>query len=239
MKHLRYILLATALASGAAVGQQGTGTPETAFTLANPHLASPAHAAAVQALHDFTAGLRPGQALPPGFPLAVHDDGQLRQAHIGWGFAVYDVEPASLRAAHGLASGAQPIGQWRYAIVLRGKPVGLLTLERTARGWEPVSFGGAGLGREIDALVARYGNQAGTRLRYVRVPQATADFIEVRQGTGAARYAPLRAARESLRASVPAAASVSPVTGMPGLLDEAELVPGLRQLVARSTALMH
>lgn len=238
MKHLRYILLATALGSAAAFAQPGASAPP-GFAMPGMQAAGPAQAAAVRALRDFAAGLRQGEPLPPGFPLAVNDGAQLARATIGWGFAVNDVEPADLKAGHGLAASAQPIGQWRYAIMLHGSPVGLLTLEHTAGGWEPVSFGGAGLGREIDALVARYGHAPGTRLRYVRVPQATADFIEVSQGTGPARYAPLRAARESLRANMPASAAGSSSSGATALLDEAQLVPGLRQIVARTTAQLH
>lgn len=238
MKHLRYILLATALGSAATLAQPGASAPPS-FVVPGTQASGPAHAAAVQALHDFTAGLRQGQSLPPGFPLAVSDAAQLGQASIGWGFAVNDVEPADLQAGHSLAASAQPIGQWRYAIMLHGSPVGLLTLQHTAGGWEPVSFGGVGLGQEINAVVARYGHAPATRLRYVRVPQATADFIEVSQGTGPARYAPLRAARESLRASVPALAAGSSSSGASALLDEAQFAPGLRQIVARTTAQLH
>lgn len=226
MKHLRYTLLAVALAGGPALAQHAT-TAQSGFVPASAPSTAPAHAAAVQALTAFAEDFSHRPGLPPGFPLAVTTAADLAQARIGWGLAVYDVEPASLQSGVGLEAGARPIGQWRYEVLLRGRPVGLLTLADTGQGWQAVSFGGAGLGTELDALVTRYGAQAGTRLRYVRVPQATADFIEVKQGAAAARYAPLHAARSSLHLATP------------DLRDDTALMPALRDAVARNVAVMH
>lgn len=230
MKLLRYTLLVAALAGGPAFAQQGTVVRTPAFALAGQAVITPAHAAAERALRTFLGSFHDGQALPPGFPLALHRLADLKQVKLGWGFAVNDVQPSSVRAHLGLEAGAQPIGQWRYAIMLRDQPVGLLTMEYTPGGWQLASIGGASLSADINALVTRYGAAPGARLRYVRVPQATADFIEVKQGVAPVRYAPLHAARASLHLT--AAASEN-------LLDPADLEPRLREAVARNVAVMH
>jgi len=230
MKHLRYILLATVLASGSVYAQSSMVGAGPGFVMPGQAAAAPAQAAAAQALRNFIATVDVGQALPPGFPLDVAAPAALKQARIGWGFAVHDVQPDSLRAGTPLARAAQETGQWRYAVMVLGKPVGLLTMEYTGKEWRLVSIGGAGMSRDVQALVARYGNQRNVRLRYLRVPQATADFIEVSQGAAPARYAPLSAARESLGLRMRPDA---------GLLDAAELMPGLRQAATRNLNVMY
>lgn len=227
MKYLRYGLLVACMVSGVLFAQQTP--PERDFATPAGHAPSPVRAAAERALQQWTARFGE-QAAAPGFPLQVHKPGELGKLRLGWGFQVYDVQPASLAGGASLEDDAQPTGIWRYAILVQGRTVGLLTMARTAQGWQAVSIGGAGLGQDIAAAVAAFGAQPGTRLRYVRVPQATADFIEVKRGHAAARFAPLHAARASLHLAAPAASR---------LLEERDLRPGLRQAVARNTALMH
>ncbi len=245
MKSFRCILVAATLASGSVFAQSAAPAGASGFALAGHAARAPAHAAAVRALRAFAEQVdhgpalargtaramsrlaRGGQAAPPGFPLAVRDVAALKQATIGWGFAVNDVRPANLLDGANLEAGAQPIGQWRYAIMVHGKPVGLVTMAETDDGWQAVSFGGAGLSADIDGLVQRYGGQPGLRMRYVRVPQASADFIEIKHDAAPARYVPLQAARASLHLEV----SSRPVG--------AELVPGLREAVRQNMAITH
>ena len=229
MKYSRHFFLVSALASGSVVAQQGMVGTRPGFTFIGQATAAPAQAAAARALQQFVSSVDVGQALPAGFPLAISSASELTQARIGWGFAVNDVQPDQLRGNVNLERAAQATGQWRYAVLVRGKPVGLLTMQNDGNGWQMVSLGGIALSRDIHTMLSRYGNQENVSLRYVRVPQATADFIEVKQANLPARYAPLQAARSTLRMTAPGA----------GLLGAAELLPGLRTAAARNLDMTH
>jgi len=226
MKNMHYMVLAAALACGTAFAQAPAAAGGADFVMASAQSSAPARVAAMRGLHRFAARFA-GDAgqLPKGFPLDVRDVGQLRHAQIGWGFQVYDVSRAALMSGADMEADAQPTGIWRYEVVLHGRPIGLLTMARTAGGWSMVSLGGASLVGDIQDVVGAYGGHAATRFRYVRVPQATADFIQVKQGAAAAQYAPLQAARGTLRMQAQAA-------GGSGLLDGNELQSRLRAVLA-------
>lgn len=230
MKNMRYILLAAVLAGGTAFAQAPAGAGGADFVMASTQSSSPARVAAMRGLHRFAARFA-GDAgqLPKGFPLDVRDVGQLRHAQLGWGFQVYDVSRAALMSGADMEADAQPTGIWRYEVVLHGRPIGLLTMARTDAGWSMVSLGGAKLVGDIQDVVGAYGNQAATRFRYVRVPQATADFIQVKHGAAAAQYAPLQAARSALRMQAQAASGSN-------LLEGSELQSQLRKVLARDTS---
>lgn len=245
MKSIRWIPLVAAMACTSVFAQAATPAATRAFALPDHVDTTPAHAAAVQALEQFsarvqpsaTSGLRQGRSLArmaprdaaamPGFPLAVDDVRALRDARIGWGFAVNDALPADLDAGTPLDAAARPTGQWRYAIMLHGKPVGLVTVVDTGDGWQAVSFGGAGLSAHIDQLVRKHADDPQAQLRYVRVPQASADFIEVRHPGAQAGYVPLQAARSSLHMD-----TATPRSG-------AQLLPTLREAARRNRAVSH
>jgi hypothetical protein len=230
MKHLHYLALAAALAAAPAFAQRPATVGESDFVAATAQPASPLRTAAMRDLHRFAARFAAdaGQ-LPKGFPLDVRDVGQLRHARLGWGFQVYDVSRAALMSGADMEADAQPTGIWRYEVLLHGRPIGLLTMARSHAGWSMVSLGGAHLVNDIQDVVGAYGSQAGTRFRYVRVPQATADFIQVKHGAAAARYAPLQAARGALRLQAQAA-------GGAGLLQADALQSRLRQALARDAS---
>jgi len=185
---------------------------------------SPAHAAAVDALQTLALRVQADAgSLPKGFPFDVQDVSDLAQARVAYGFEVYDADPASLIAGESLERSARPTGIWRFAVMIGERPVGLITMAPADAGWTAVSMGGAGLVKEVDAVVHAHANTA--QLHYVRVPQATADFIEVKSGGAEARFLPLRAARESLRLDADG-----------GLLADRALQAGLREAVSRNAA---
>ena len=188
---------------------------------------SPAQAAAVQALQTLALRVQADAgSLPKGFPFDVQDVSDLAQAHIAYGFQVYDADPASLMAGESLEKSARATGIWRFAVMIGDKPIGLMTMAQAGSGWNAVSMGGAGLVKEVDAVVYAHGGAA--QLHYVRVPQATADFIEVKSGSADARFVPLLAARESLRLAAGA--------GGDGLVADRVLQPALREAVSRNSA---
>jgi hypothetical protein len=81
---------------------------------------------------------------------------------------------------------------------VRGKPVGLATVELVNGQWETVAYGAAELAKDVDALFARHGNAARSNLRFVRIYQSRADLLEVAGADGRTRYAPLQSARAAL-----------------------------------------
>lgn len=232
MKNMGYIVLAAVLASGTTFAQTAVNAGGADFVMSTTaaQRVTPAQRAAVLGLRSFATRFT-GEAgtLPQGFPLDVHDVGELRHARIGWGFQIYDVTQAALMSGADMEAAAQPTGIWRYQIILHDRPVGLLTLAKTSHGWEVVSVGGAGLVNDIETVVGAYAGGTHTQFRYVRVPQATADFIQVKQGAAPARYAPLQAARGTLQ--------VKPGrTVDTGLLEGDALQTQLRQVISRGDA---
>lgn len=228
MKNLRYILFAAVLTGSSAFAQAPMAAGGADFVMSSGSVLrlSPAQRAASRGLSTFAARFadQAGQ-LPKGFPLDVRDVGELRHATIGWGFQVYDVSRTALMSGADLEAAAQPTGIWRYEVILHDRPVGLLTLAKTGNLWQVVSVGGVGLVNDIETVVAAQSGSANTQFRYVRVPQATADFIQVKRGAAPAQYAPLHAARGSLKVR-------------PGLTTSKDLLEGgvlrtqLRQLLA-------
>lgn len=232
MKHLHHLALAAALAAGPTLAQQPVAVGEADFVAVGAQPTSPLRTAAIRDLHRFAARFAAdaGQ-LPGGFPLDAHDVGQLRHARLGWGFQVYDVSRAALMSGADMEADAQPTGIWRYEVLLHGRPIGLLTMARSHGEWSMVSLGGARLVKDIQDVIGAYGRQGGTQFRYVRVPQATADFIQVKHGAAAARYAPLQAARGALRMLAQAQAGDGA-----GLLKADALQLHLRQILARDAS---
>jgi hypothetical protein len=199
------------------------------FSVQATRMSSPVRTAAVQALRGFAAQFDADKGtVPPGFPFDVRDAGDLQAATVGYGFQVYDADPTSLMAGESLDRSVHPTATWRFCVMLDGRPVGLMTVAQGASGWEAVSMGGAGLAKEVDAVVYARAGKPPAQLRYVRVPQATADFIEV-GSADSARFVPLQAARESLRL----AASDK---GVDASLADAQLQPQLRDAVSRNLA---
>lgn len=230
MSNKRFAVMAlAAFACAAAIAQPPQMAHEADFAPAAQRVQSPARAGAEQALREMSARWHDQAAgtLPRAFPFDVADVADMAQAHVGFGFQVYDADPQSLLGGDSLQHSAHATGTWRFAVMLQQRPIGLLTVAQTEQGWSVVSLGGAGLSKEIDAVVYAHGGKADTQLRYVRVPQATSDFIEVAGGGADARFVPLRAARESLRLATGSDAA---------LLDERALQPLLRDAVSRGLA---
>lgn len=229
MKQLRYIVFAAALLSGAASSQSISRQNASNFVLQAQAVDAPTRSAVKQALRQLAGLAEQGHALPVGFPLAVATLAELQQLQLGWGFAVNDVDANALQAGQPLGQTAHPSGQWRYALLSQGKPVGLVTIAQGVHGWQVVSFGGTGLSQDIQSVLNRYAGKPQLQLRYVRVPQASSDFIEISQGNTPAMYAPLQAARQSLGRALPQQA----------LYRADQLAPSLRTAAARSRDLSH
>lgn len=205
---------------------------------------SEASAAAIRGLAEFAQSQMQahGGTLPEGFPLEVTDVDDLKDARIAYGFPVYTVDPKDILAPRSdFSAVARPTGVWRFLISRDGHPIGLASVEKLNGTWQTTSYGGAGLSKDVDALMQFHGNANRSNLRFIRVFQARSDFLEVASANGAApRFAPLQSARESLllqqRARKTGGASDASNNAADGLMDASQFTESLRAAVKANIA---
>lgn len=170
---------------------------------------------------DLTKDLK-ANSLPDAFPFDVNDLSELKNAKLGLGFEVFSAHPQTLLA------GGRPFeqmllgtGVWNFVVLSDGHPIALLEMEKVNGKWQVNGAGASKLAQDVHATSV---NHAGKNaFRFVRIYQATADFMEVKDMEGRARYAPLLAARQSLRMSAPSAEV------LPGA--SADVLPELQEAV--------
>ncbi len=179
-----------------------------------------------QRKQQYYAGL-----LPSHMALEVSDLQELSQARIGQGFEVHAIDPRDLAAGRTSLGGmAAPSGAWRFVVQVDDRAVGLVTVQRVDGRWQAVSFGGAGLARELEALRRAHGNADGSNLRFIRVYQARSDLLEVVSSSdGRARYATLQSARDALLRHGLARGGTD---ANAGLMEAAQLLEPLRAAVS-------
>lgn len=179
-----------------------------------------------QRKQQYYAGL-----LPSHMALEVSDLQELSQAQIGQGFEVHAIDPRELAAGRTSLGGmAAPSGAWRFLVQVGDRAVGLVTVQRVEGRWQAVSFGGAGLAKELEALRRVHGNADGSNLRFIRIYQAQSDLLEVVSGSdGRARYATLRSARDALLRHGLARGGMD---ANAGLLEASQLLEPLRAAVS-------
>jgi hypothetical protein len=226
---VRATLLATAMALASAPLQAQTtlASPGAATTAAQR---SEALAAARRDFAQFVASSisRHAGTLPAGFPLAVNDVQDLKDAQVAHGFQIFTVDPRDLIAGRSdLSAMAKPSPVWRFVLNLHDRPIGLVTVEHVDGHWQAVAFGASTLAQDVDALMAFHGNADRSNLRFIRIYQAQSDFLEV-AANGTARFAPLHSARLSLQLQQRAAKAGKPDDG---LMDAATFLDPLRGAV--------
>ena len=223
--------LAALIVAACAAGAVHAAQPRADVGLASSSAAAqPAGRAAQEALTQLGASLAAqAGSLPAGFPLAVGDVQDLQRARIGYGYEEFQADPQALLASASLQASARATGQWRYTISVDGRAVGLITMAQIEGHWQAVSLGGVALSAEVNN-VARLQGGRGASLRFIRVLQASSDFIEATGSDKSVRYAPLEGARAALGLD---AALRAPSDG---LLDEADFSPALREAVSRNLA---
>jgi hypothetical protein len=120
-----------------------------------------------------------------------------------------------------------PMDMWRFLVLANETPVGLLTVVKVDRQWKAVSFGGADLAKEIDAIGKNWSRHS---FRFIRVYQATSDFMEIMRGHDTLGFAPLKSARVSL--------GIDNFDSGPGmLLYNSEILEPLREMVSRTLSI--
>ncbi|POA98493.1 hypothetical protein C2134_11565 [Chromobacterium sinusclupearum] len=204
--------------------------PAHAASLSAAQLAEQQTGAAAAARQGLAAFVRQngqafGNRLPEGFPLDVADGRALASLRVGAGFPVYSVTPQQLLANDAdLSRQMAPTGAWRFTVYQQQRPVGLVTVEKVAGRWQAVSYGAAGLAKDLESLRAAYGDGGQAATRFLRVYQAQSDFLEVTPAGGKPRFAALTSANASLQLQRQA-------DGGAVLLDGAQLLEPLRAAV--------
>lgn len=181
---MRRTLLAMGLLAGLAVGTLAA-PPLSTVPQAALFGAGAAHEAELRGLAEADLARRIGvlaredpTSLPAGFPFKVQALSELRTATIGYGFQMYT--PAVAAAKTGTFDQALvPTGQWRFLVMVSGRPVGLLTLARLSGRMRVVEVGAAQLAAAVDAMASRHAAKGALRLRFVRIPSAHLDLLEV------------------------------------------------------------
>lgn len=199
----------------------------------SPALGSPQRQAAIDGLTSLAAHL---PTMPPGPPhriFDVVDYRALRDATIGDGFETFLVDPHALLSGKRLGQALYGSGEWRFVVMADGKGVGLITVARMNGKWSMVEAGASELASEVESVAGQYARKSPqVRLRFVRSPQAVADFIEVsaaNAGTPTSEpvYVPLASAK-ALLARAPANTTASASN-----LSETALGDALRPSVKR------
>jgi hypothetical protein len=148
---------------------------------------------------------------------------------LGMGFQVHTVNPLTLveNTAAALEALAFPMDMWRFIVLENGKPIGLLTVAGVNREWQAVSFGGAELSVEIANIRETWPAKSGFTFRFIRVYQATSDFMEIISGHESLGFAPLKSARVSL--------GIDSFAADPGkLLYNSDIVGPLKDMVSKA-----
>lgn len=140
----------------------------------------------------------PAGTLPDNFPFDITDISELKNAKLGMGFEVHTAHPQTL------LSGGRPFEQmlmgtgiWNFVVLVDGHPAALLEMEKVNGKWQVNGAGGSKLAQDVHLTTQQ--NAGRSAFRFVRIYQATADFLEVKDMEGKSRFAPLLAARQSLR----------------------------------------
>lgn len=179
-------------------------------------------------INDLTKDLKTG-SIPNDFPFDVNDLSELKNAKLSFSFEVHTVQPQTLLA------GGRPLEQmltgtgiWNFVVSVNNAPIALLEMEKSYGKWVVNGVGGAKLAQDVQA--AAQNHSAKDAFRFVRIYQATADFMEVKDSDNRARYVPLIAARETLKmAPAPASNSAS-------LALSADILPTLQNAVRGNIA---
>ncbi|MCP4148662.1 MAG: hypothetical protein GY757_13025 [bacterium] len=153
--------------------------------------------AAQKGLTAFIA-LNDGSKNEQVFNVLSHEE--LKHAVVDFGFLMHTINPEVLRNPGNkmLSSMVEPTPLWRFSVLSKGKAVGLITVTQVNGQWEAVGAGAAELAAEVHSVRKAWPATSGFDIRFVRVYQATADFMEVVHKDAVVGYVPMKAARVSL-----------------------------------------
>lgn len=123
--------------------------------------------------------------------LGVADAEALRGATLGPGFQVHALGPVA--AGTGVEDALAPTGVWRFLILGRQGPLGLVTVARMGGRPRVVETGAAPLARILWAAAQRQAGSGARSLRFIRVPAAGEDLLQVERPQASSTFERLSA----------------------------------------------
>jgi len=128
---------------------------------------------------------------------------EMREAKLGKPFRVHTIVPDRLFAytpGMPVKDIVSPTPVWLFPVLSRGETRTLLTVDILHGQWRAVAIGSSGLARRWDSVMKLWPSSIGYKHTFVRVFQATADFVLV-SDMKESKLVPLESARVSLRLS--------------------------------------
>lgn len=166
-------------------------------------------------------------------PVILHDDirqygfrdaKEVEQATLGQSFQIYTITPDKILETDSSESMEEMISAtsiWLFPIVVKDEVRTLLTVGRIDTKWEAYEVGGSKLAKLLAVVQDKYPATEGYDLKFIRVFQASADFVLVSR-PGESELVPLESARSSMK-------SAQGIT-----LSPSDLLPRLQDAVRRN-----
>jgi hypothetical protein len=127
---------------------------------------------------------------------------EANSATLGEGFQIFTVSPDNLlnniQGSQDLNSMAVPTTLWRFLIKTLDKAAAIITVDLVNNQWTPVSIGASGMAAQLNSFLGAWPASQGYQYRWIRVYQATADFIELFQKDQTIGFVPLNSGRIAL-----------------------------------------
>jgi hypothetical protein len=123
------------------------------------------------------------------------DKEEVKSATLGEGFRVHTIPPELIlnySPGQAIEDMVMPTPIWFFPVLVNGEARTLITVDLLDGQYQAVSLGGRGVAKEWAAASAKWPASAGYQNTFVRIYQATADFVLVSNVVGT-QMAPLQA----------------------------------------------
>lgn len=184
---------------------------------------------------ELSRDIAPG-TLPDGFPFEINDLSELSRATLGMGFEIHSAHPKQILAG-GTTLDKMVIGNgiWHFIVLVDANPVALLEMHKVNGKWEAIGAGAAKLAQDVQMAANQHAG--GSAFRFVRIYQATADLLEIRDAQATAQYVPLIAARKNLRMAAPSATNGLAAAGSNAAVQAGnDVLPALQAAIRQNLA---
>jgi len=124
--------------------------------------------------------------------------GQVEKSVLGEPFRVYTIPPGDILNYAGSDVQISPTPIWFVPVIADGKVRTLITVDLVGGEYQAVAVGGSNLSKEWASVIEKWPPSAGYEHAFVRVFQATADFVLLSRPGQAGGMVALEAGRVSL-----------------------------------------
>lgn len=132
------------------------------------------------------------------------DPTELERATLGEPFLIYTIAPESIlayQAGTPVEDLMAPTSLWYVPVLVNGESRTLLMIDLVGGTWKAVGIGGSGIAKQWSPADREQSVTLGYTPRFVRIFQATADFVVLSHRTSASKMVPLASARTALASS--------------------------------------